>query len=533
MPSCVAVCNGVRHTVSLFLTLGSLGLIFYCVAMDYAALPGPPWLHYLLFIFSITLLAYLEGLQVAILSLEHVSPTSFPIQAVRARASHRLATGQCGLNVQRFLVGRQFFVVFVVFLSAQLTTYPGLPKNAMPEWLYIAIINTGLPGALVVLAFGQLMPQLIAATHPVTVMNLVGSYQVIQLALGFEFIGITHFSWLLARQVKRCFGLNSPGASIAADAAAGNSTVNEYTVSGNPNDSSLQLKPLLDSWQNIRRRMDLDVGTLDTSQLYEGAERGMEASSLSDIRSREMVAWLQTQSMSGSRNLSSLYEYRQHSIKSESEKKKDDNDINIARPDAEKNNQFPSPANITQFLIQSKRPVPRYLLPPHHDKHIPPHIVAFDLVRRHDMVTDQLFRYQSGMVTDQSHNIRVNALLTSIFAKTERGQFPELDQFMEEKVEEGIPTHTIGVTDSDTSSSAVTSFMSPSLEPLLMRSTMPDLKLNDLESENFSVYRQNYHNFRRGKARGSEGEVKRVLICEAQKPQIPIGSSVTFIRKRK
>jgi len=41
--------------------------------------------------------------------------------------------------------------------------------------------------------------------------------------------------------------------------------------------------------------MDLDVGTLDTSQLYEGAERGMEASSLSDIRSREMVAWLQTQ----------------------------------------------------------------------------------------------------------------------------------------------------------------------------------------------------------------------------------------------
>ena len=73
MPSCVAVCNGVRHTVSLFLTLGSLGLIFYCVAMDYAALPGPPWLHYLLFIFSITLLAYLEGLQVAILSLEHLS----------------------------------------------------------------------------------------------------------------------------------------------------------------------------------------------------------------------------------------------------------------------------------------------------------------------------------------------------------------------------------------------------------------------------------------------------------------------------
>ena len=543
--SCGAVCNGVRHTLSLFLTLGSLGLIFYCIAMDYAALPGPAWLHYMLFVFSIVLLAYLEGLQVAILSLEHVSPTSFPVQAVRARASHRLATGQRGLNVQRFLVGRQFFVVFVVFLSAQLTTYPGLPKTALPEWLYVAVINTGLPGALVVLAFGQLMPQLIAATHPVTVMNLVGSYQVIQLALGFEFIGITHFSWLLAEMVKRCSGLNSPGASIAADAAAGNSTVHEYTASGNPNESSLQssfagnpswstsspLKPLLDSWHNIRRRMDLDVGTLDTSQLYEGAERGMEASSLSDIRSREMVAWLQTQSMSGSRNLSSLYEYRQRSgpgskSKSENEKKKDDDDtsLNIARSDAE-NTQFPSPADITRFLIQSKRPVPRYLLPPHHDKHIPPHIVAFDLVRRHDVVTDQLFCYQSGMVTNQSHNIRVRTLLTTIYAKAERGQFPELDQFMEEKVEEGIPTHTIGAS----------IFMSPSLEPLLVKSTMPDLKLNDVEGENFSVYRQNYHNFRKGKARGSEGEVKHVLNCEAQETQnsLSIGTGSRCIRKRK
>ena len=70
----------VPHTLPLFLTLGSLGLIFYCIAMDYAALPGNAWLHYMLFLFSIVLLVYLEGLQVTILSLElsleHVSPTS-------------------------------------------------------------------------------------------------------------------------------------------------------------------------------------------------------------------------------------------------------------------------------------------------------------------------------------------------------------------------------------------------------------------------------------------------------------------------
>ena len=39
-----------------------------------------------------------------------------------------------------------------------------LPKDGWPEWLFVLVIDTGLPGALVVLSFGQLMPQLVAAT---------------------------------------------------------------------------------------------------------------------------------------------------------------------------------------------------------------------------------------------------------------------------------------------------------------------------------------------------------------------------------
>jgi hypothetical protein len=127
--SCSETCNICRHVTSFFLTLGALGLIIFCIGADYAALPGHPALHYFLFLFSIILLAYLEGLQVAILALEHVTPNSIPKNMPRARASHKLATAYKGLNVQRFLIGRQFFVVFVVFLSAQLTTYPGKSRN--------------------------------------------------------------------------------------------------------------------------------------------------------------------------------------------------------------------------------------------------------------------------------------------------------------------------------------------------------------------------------------------------------------------
>ena len=125
----------------------------------------------------------------------------------------------------RLQVGRQFFVVFVVFLCAQLTTYADMPQGSIPDWLWTLVIETGcargasarhraprrtvplhargrcrdpalplvltvislrrtracarsLPGALVVLAFGQLIPQLVAATHPVALMNLRGTWSV-------------------------------------------------------------------------------------------------------------------------------------------------------------------------------------------------------------------------------------------------------------------------------------------------------------------------------------------------------------------
>jgi hypothetical protein len=137
-----------------------------------ANLPGHPLGLYAIFLAVLVLLGYLEGLQViydtaicsssvgvrelkdppppiehcsspslswggawvrvafqvAILALEHTSAETFKASAPRAYATLCLATAGRGLNVQRFLVGRQFFVVFVVFLCAQLTTYPTLPR---------------------------------------------------------------------------------------------------------------------------------------------------------------------------------------------------------------------------------------------------------------------------------------------------------------------------------------------------------------------------------------------------------------------
>jgi len=197
-----------RYIFATILTIISITLICYSIGAGLAALPGHPVVLYILLVFDIILLAYLEGLQIAILALERTPCETF-IQRRRAYASQSLAMRYNGHNVQRFLVGRQFFVVFVVFLCAQLTTYAELDIPWMPRWMFVALIQTGLPGALIVLAFGQLCPQLIATTNPIAFMDLPGTWSVIQLCLYFESIGVTHFSWVLAMTVRFVFTMGS------------------------------------------------------------------------------------------------------------------------------------------------------------------------------------------------------------------------------------------------------------------------------------------------------------------------------------
>jgi hypothetical protein len=83
---------------------GALSLIMYGIGAGYAALPGHPAVLFCIFFCVLVLLGYLEGLQVAILALEHTDSEKFRKSAPRAFATHALATGQRGLNVQRFLV---------------------------------------------------------------------------------------------------------------------------------------------------------------------------------------------------------------------------------------------------------------------------------------------------------------------------------------------------------------------------------------------------------------------------------------------
>ena len=139
----------IRHVFSLWLSGSALLVIIIGVSGKHAVMPGNPLVLFLIFLACVTLLGYLEGLQVAILALEKMDCAVF--RESHARGYRLISKCKEGRNVERFLVGRQFFVIFVVYLTAQITTFPDLPifKNcdtddgsgcedgalALPDWL--------------------------------------------------------------------------------------------------------------------------------------------------------------------------------------------------------------------------------------------------------------------------------------------------------------------------------------------------------------------------------------------------------------
>lgn len=131
------------------------------------------WIQLFVFLpFSNIVMGYLEGSQIAILALEKAPPKTIKRIHRQAYFGHKLT--QQRDNVRRYLLGRQFLVVFVDFIAAH---------------------SMGLGGLGILVPVSQLYPQLLAASNPMWFMGTWGSKGVLLLALIMEFCGLCHFSW--------------------------------------------------------------------------------------------------------------------------------------------------------------------------------------------------------------------------------------------------------------------------------------------------------------------------------------------------
>lgn len=119
----------------------------------------------------------------------------------RAYAIHELVNRPD--NVKRFIIGRQFCTVLVVFLMAQVSTFPEWKADGYDPILFYIVVKSGLVGVFIVLAFGQLMPELLAAEFPLRFMNLYFSYTVVYVSLVFDQIGVGHAAWTVYFGVRK------------------------------------------------------------------------------------------------------------------------------------------------------------------------------------------------------------------------------------------------------------------------------------------------------------------------------------------
>jgi len=204
------VCNifdPIRYVGSTLVFLCSIFLMVYGIGLEFATLPGEWWLHAVLLVIMMTTLAYLEGLQVALIDakkcVEKLSPC--------ALATFNLTKSDEAMG--RFLCGRQILVIFSVYLSSQLTAFADFKKwpfseEDVPGWFYVGIAKTGLPAIIVVCAVSQLLPQLVAVSHPHLVLRAPAAYVWVGFALAVEFIGLARAAALASWAIRKCLPEN-------------------------------------------------------------------------------------------------------------------------------------------------------------------------------------------------------------------------------------------------------------------------------------------------------------------------------------
>ena len=169
-------------------------------------LPAPIGAQYVIFICVLTLLFYLEGSMICIVATQFWDRETFKDLYPRAYKLHELVNRPEG--VKRFIIGRQFFTVLSNFLLAQVSVFPKWENDGFDPVFFFIVVRSGLIGVLIVLSFGQLMPELLAAEFPLRFMNMYGSYTICRIALFIESIGIGHSAWFIYFATRRlcCWG---------------------------------------------------------------------------------------------------------------------------------------------------------------------------------------------------------------------------------------------------------------------------------------------------------------------------------------
>jgi len=155
-----------------------------------------PAFAYVMFILAISWLTMIEGGQASLVGLVPVNMGLYKDSHPKALKSTEITNK--GDNLDRYLLGRQFMVVIVVF-TVNMSAGPiaGAEIWGFPDWLKAVLFEFGLSMILITCMIGQLNSQVNASLCMLDYINNYFSLFTLWVAMAIEFSGLLHASYLI------------------------------------------------------------------------------------------------------------------------------------------------------------------------------------------------------------------------------------------------------------------------------------------------------------------------------------------------
>jgi len=248
---------------SAFRYLWSLGLLVFSLVMctwgiftnEHTFYPDeiPSGLVFVLLFVFLAILGLMEGAMISVTQLRRLPSESYMHTHKRAYLNVQLATGPHVL--ERFLMGRQLVVIVLVFVLSRITTFNNIstPGATAANNIAMSIGQTGLLGAFIVLIFGNLTPQVMAAEFPLQFLNGLHVLAAMYLGLAIQWVGLPHACFAVVRTVSTILrapweGEPPPAATLAIAAAAAAATATAISADDSSEEliamKSLSAKPI-------------------------------------------------------------------------------------------------------------------------------------------------------------------------------------------------------------------------------------------------------------------------------------------------
>jgi len=188
-----------RYTLSVILLAFSIAIV---VALMFTgntrvARDANPWVALVVTCIAIVWLSMVEGSQASLVGLPPVDPTlyqdSHPVTYKVASIAFK------GDNLDRYLMGRQFMVLLIVFVINQCTSPldPSVDVLGLPDGVKFVFLDIGLASIVFTCVLGQLTTQVNASHCMIDFVNNYFAVFTVYVAMMIEFVGVMHSAYLI------------------------------------------------------------------------------------------------------------------------------------------------------------------------------------------------------------------------------------------------------------------------------------------------------------------------------------------------